>query len=218
MKKSMKKVILSGVALSLFLSGCGAKSETTKEAVSEDVPTLGDVALAAAEQRAAYYQDLAADLEKQVLELTTTLYGERTLYEAQIDALEAALDSSAAEALFTYEVKNGCATVTGYKGEGSVVVIPSHLGGVPVDSLADNALAGNTTLVSVTLSEGIARVGWFAFSGCSSLTSITLPASLEKIEYGAFDGCPATLTVYCPAGSYAAQYAESYGMAVKSVS
>ena len=211
----MKRAILISLVLTLFLSGCGKREDGTETVSNADVPTLESVAVSAAEQKAAYYREKAAVLEKELLELKATLYAERAEYEARIDALEAAVNADAAEALFTYTVEGGRATVTGYLGESAVVVIPSTLGGVPVCAIADRAFENCTELTRVTVGEGIEHLGWFAFSGCIGLESVTLPASLSKIEYGAFLNCPATLVVHCPAGSYAEQYAESYGFAVR---
>lgn len=212
----MKKAILISLVLTLFLTGCGNKRTGEDDSgTTESVPTLESVAVSAAEQKAAYYQEKAAELEKELLELKATLYEERVAYEARIDALEAAVNADAAEALFTYTIDGGRATVTGYLGDSAVVVIPSTLGGVPVCAIADHAFENCTELTRVTLGEGIETIGWFAFSGCVGLEGVTLPASLSSIEYGAFLNCPATLVFYCPAGSYAEQYAQSYGFAVK---
>ena len=43
------------------------------------------------------------------------------------------------------------------------------------------------------------------------MTSITIPASVTEIAYNAFDGCEA-LTIQAPAGSYAEQFAKSWGI------
>ncbi len=211
----MKKAILLAITLSLFLSSCGKKAESTEAVQGADVPTFDEVALGAAEQRAEYYREQAAELEKENLALKATLYEERATYEARIDALEASLYPEVAEALFEYSVSNGRATVTRYIGSGNVVVIPATLDGVPVTEIADRAFENNTTLTSVTIPDGVTHIGWFAFSGCIKLEGVTLPASLTSVEYGAFLNCPATLTVYCPADSYAERYAQSYGFAVK---
>ena len=49
----------------------------------------------------------------------------------------------------------------------------------------------NVYTTSITLSEGIERIGEYAFNG-SSISSITLPQSLKTIEYGAFQSCKFT--------------------------
>ena len=41
-----------------------------------------------------------------------------------------------------------------------------------------------------------------------------LPASVKAIGYGAFENCSSALKFTCPEGSYAAAYAESYGIPV----
>jgi hypothetical protein len=105
-------------------------------------------------------------------------------------------------------------TVTGYLGAGGEVTVPATLGGLPVSAIGDRAFADRSDVTAVVLPVGISRVGWFAFSGCVSLARISLPGSITAISYGAFENCPQTLTVLCPAGSYAEQYAISYGLRV----
>ncbi|MBQ9784739.1 MAG: leucine-rich repeat protein [Clostridia bacterium] len=213
----MKKAILLAITLSLFLSGCGKREESTEALSNEDVPTLESVAVSAAEQKATYYQEKAAALEAELLALKASFYEERVAYEQRIDALETALSAGAEadESSFTYTVIDGRATVTGYQGRATAVVIPPTLGGAPVAVIADRAFEGNVTLTSLTVPDGVTYIGWFACSGCTALQSVSLPASLSHIEYGAFLNCPSTMTVFCPADSYAARYAESYGFAVK---
>ena len=48
---------------------------------------------------------------------------------------------------------------------------------------------GDTTIKKVTLSEGIERIGPYAFANMTALEEIVLPSTLETIDYGAFLGC-----------------------------
>ena len=48
---------------------------------------------------------------------------------------------------------------------------------------------GDSVIRSVTIPEGVTRIGAYAFAGISTLEEITLPKSLETIDYGAFYGC-----------------------------
>ncbi|MCD8160222.1 MAG: leucine-rich repeat domain-containing protein, partial [Clostridiales bacterium] len=45
-------------------------------------------------------------------------------------------------------------------------------------AIGDSAFEKQTSLTSVTLSEGIVSVGQCAFADCTGLTSVTLPDSL----------------------------------------
>jgi len=57
-----------------------------------------------------------------------------------------------------------------------------------VTSVGDNAFAGLTVVVTVTLPESVERIGDGAFAGCSVLVEIDIPAGAE-IGEGAFEGC-----------------------------
>ena len=48
---------------------------------------------------------------------------------------------------------------------------------------------GDNTIKKVTVSEGVERIGPYAFANMTALEEIVLPESLETIDYGAFYGC-----------------------------
>lgn len=60
-----------------------------------------------------------------------------------------------------------------------------------------NSAFQNSTLVDITLPEGIISLGNFAFKGCAKLNSITIPFSVESIGAEAFANCPTLGFVEC---------------------
>ena len=54
-------------------------------------------------------------------------------------------------------------------------------------------------LTSVTVGDGITRIGEFAFIGCQSLASVTIPASVTDISDDAFAGCTSLESIEIPA-------------------
>ena len=102
---------------------------------------------------------------------------------------------------YTYSVTDGKATIgasnawtraispspTGH------VTVPSSLGGFPVVGIGDYAFYGfysaSYKLESVTIPNGVTRIGKRAFSGCPNLTDVTIPASMAVVDNGAFSGC-----------------------------
>ncbi len=53
-------------------------------------------------------------------------------------------------------------------------------------------------LTTVTLPEGLTKIGVYAFSGCLSLKSVSLPSSLTWICEGAFNRCKSLTTLSLP--------------------
>ena len=129
-----------------------------------------------------------------------------------IDEAESAGGESATEKAFEYIVENGTATITRYKGSQTTVIVPASIDGYTVKSIGDDAFKGSS-IVSVSLPDTLASIGWFAFSDCSSLKSAIIPKSVTEIGYEAFSNCK-RLTIYTDADSYAAKYAKSYGISV----
>ena len=203
MKKSIPCLIL---ILLLCLPCLGA---CTKAATSDpDLP--------ASEQFAVYTERIAA-LEAELKRQQEEKYISDSLYEAKIRALESQLniqrpDSGSGEAavVYHYQLKEGKATITGFEGTAKFLNLPDTLDGYPVVAIGERAFEGKE-LTAVVLPEGLETIEWFAFYNCASLSEVSLPASLSLIGHAVFDGCP-NVTLCCPAGSYAAQYAQSYGL------
>ena len=220
----MKKVLVLGVLLCLLLCGC-IRNEPQKEEPEE--PSGGSETGESAENsetlraQLIYYEELVVDLQAELLNLKTELYASRVEYEARIAELEAQKapsgggnGSSQASADFQYTVTNGFATVTAYVGAETEVEIPATIDGYTVTAIGDRAFLDHFKLTSVTLPKTVTSIGWFAFSGCIALEQITVPAAVSSISYGAFQNCPSTMQMNCTSGSYAEQYARSYGIRV----
>ena len=98
---------------------------------------------------------------------------------------------------------------------GTELIIPSHVDGVPVTHIDEDALSNDTmvslfipwtvtsigedavseshNLETVTFSEGLLGIGYGSFAGCPKLKSVTLPKTLERVGQSAFRECE-TLT------------------------
>jgi len=96
---------------------------------------------------------------------------------------------AAQEGDYVYTVENGAARITGYRGAGGSITIPTVLAGVKVSSIGSIAFKNCEGLTSVTIPEGITRIECEAFAFCNNLTSISLPASVSTIEISAFGYC-----------------------------
>ncbi len=112
---------------------------------------------------------------------------------------------------FTYTVTDGYATITGYVGNDTELVIPATVDGYRVTAIADSAFE-DSSIKSVIISNGVQSIGWFAFNGCMKLTSVTVPSSVVSIGYSAFGSAGSSLTLYCHSQSFALSYAKSYGL------
>lgn len=192
--------------LGLLLCGCVTKpqprTDDSGSAATGDTDTAPDTGL--------------ADLQRQLEELRTALRLQNESYEARLRELERALSSGVPtgggeSTDFTYETTDAGVVLTGWNGTGRTLTIPQTLGGKTVVAIADGAFR-DRDLETVVIGDGVCSIGWFAFSGCYRLTSVTVPASVSVIGYGAFEYCASGLRIICPSGSYAAQYAASYGI------
>ena len=89
-------------------------------------------------------------------------------------------------------VEQKVATITGYHGTATDLVIPDTLKNAPVVEIAASVFYGNTDLESVTMPDTITTIGADAFCACSNLKSVKLSAGLTRIGNEAF--CAAGLT------------------------
>ena len=218
----MKKRAVLGLALCLTLTGCTFGS-------TDESGTERDLNVKVAEEKMAYYRQLATELQEELIGVRAEYYERCLEYERRIASLEALTgsweetqapteDADAPEAereVFQFRIENGSATLISYTGDDTDVCIPSHTQGVPVTAIGDRAFENNLKIESVTLPDGILTVGWFAFSGCIRLSAVTLPETVRSVSYGAFANCNAKMAITCPRGSYAAAYAASYGIEVR---
>ena len=56
-----------------------------------------------------------------------------------------------------------------------------------VTEIADAAFSNSSALTSITILEGVVRIGKLAFANCPRLTSITIPKTVTQIESGRVD-------------------------------
>lgn len=121
---------------------------------------------------------------------------------------------------FEYTVSGSSATITGYKGSGGSVNIPSTLGGATVTAIAsyafedaaitsvsvpstvvsigNGAFSNCTGLTSVTLPSGLSSMGTAVFKGCTKLSQVNIPSSLSSIPSGTFQGCSKLTSITIP--------------------
>lgn len=87
--------------------------------------------------------------------------------------------------------------VRGYTSQlGENVKIVDHIGKMKVTELYGAAFTNAKGLVSITIPEGVTKIGNRAFYGASSLTNLYLPSSIESLGYTAFSGCSMLENVY----------------------
>ena len=91
---------------------------------------------------------------------------------------------------YTYVIDyNFTATITGYTGTETELVLPEELGGYPVGSIGSYAFENRTDLTKITLPSTLGRIGVGAFAGCTGLTEMTIPEGVKEIADSAFWGC-----------------------------
>lgn len=111
-------------------------------------------------------------------------------------------------------------TITKYVESDTVVVIPSKINGVTVEtighaaffnsavtsvtipdsvtSISDEAFINCPKLTNISIPNSVTYIGFSAFSSCTSLKSITLPSSLSFISGALFLGCSQLTTIHIP--------------------
>ena len=133
--------------------------------------------------------------------------------------------SSSSTDAFEYDVceidGDAYATITGFLGTPTEVVVPSTVEGLPVklsalslsplkddlksieiqdgvEVLGDLSFQSFSKLETVALPDTLKTIGDYAFCDCSSLTSVTIPSSVTSIGGSAFRNCPSLVSIVIP--------------------
>jgi len=105
---------------------------------------------------------------------------------------------------------DGTLTLRLYRGRALEVTVPGQINGQLVTAIAAAAcsperygikretMAHRRQIRSVTVQEGITRIGNHAFAGCESLMCVTLPESVVEISYEAFRDCKRLQAISIP--------------------
>ena len=102
------------------------------------------------------------------------------------------------------------AAVVGFDNSSSDVVL--GVDGYTLCTIRKNAFEDCSSLVSITIPEGIGEIGENTFAGCSSLKEISVPSGVVTIRKLAFYGCYALKTVSIPSSVEKIEnYAFGYG-------
>lgn len=78
------------------------------------------------------------------------------------------------------------ASITGYTGEATKIIIPDYLGGYPVRIITSTAFSGNSELVYIKLPTTVTTIANNAFNMCYSLEEIEISSS--NTAFGTVDG------------------------------
>lgn len=108
---------------------------------------------------------------------------------------------------YEYDARNNTASITGYTGGESNVVIPSQLGDYTVTSIANGSgwygthgweseariestvFGGNSYIEYVEIPDTVKEIGSYAFASCKNLIEISGMKNITKIGIGAFANC-----------------------------
>ena len=95
---------------------------------------------------------------------------------------------------------SNAATIVGFSGTSSGVVIPAELDGFPVKKLFGNVFRTNATLTSVTIPPSVTGMGSGVFYGCSNLSAVSMGINTTNIGDYSFYGCSALTNITIPYG------------------
>ena len=102
---------------------------------------------------------------------------------------------AAATNTFYFDETTG--TITKYVESDTVVVIPSKINGVPVETIGNTAFQ-NSAVTSVTIPDSVTAIYSGAFANCSQLTNISIPNSVTFIGFSTFEHCTSLKSITLP--------------------
>lgn len=102
---------------------------------------------------------------------------------------------AAATNTFYFDPTTG--TITKYIESDTVVVIPSKINGVTVETIGHGAFE-RSAVTSVTIPDSVTAILDRAFANCSQLTNISIPNSVTSIGFSAFEHCTSLKSITLP--------------------
>lgn len=102
---------------------------------------------------------------------------------------------AAATNTFYFDPTTG--TITGYVESDTVVVIPSKINGVTVETIGHGAFE-RSAVTSVTIPDSVTAILDRAFANCFQLTNISIPNSVTSIGFSAFEHCTSLKSITLP--------------------
>ena len=102
---------------------------------------------------------------------------------------------AAATNTFYFDETTG--TITKYIESDTVVVIPSKINGVTVETIGHAAFE-KSAVTSVTIPDSVTAILDRAFANCSQLTNISIPNSVTSIGFSAFEHCTSLKSITLP--------------------
>lgn len=145
---------------------------------------------------AKYMQSKGEDLKERENESVSIEQSKEPVSEESTEDIETSQQDTE-QIDFEYSVKNGVASVTGYLGNDTHLVIPKYIYGIQITSIADNAFQDCKNLQTIELPEGLQSIGAWAFAE-SSLEEIEIPESVSDIGESAFINCISLKKVILP--------------------
>lgn len=112
--------------------------------------------------------------------------------------------------IFSFKTEPSGITIKGYSGEDATVFVPQKIGDGIVtaiaeyafspmgDKLSKNVKQRRSDIVTVSIPNGVKKIGFGAFMVCSRLKSVELPDSITTIASDAFCKCAELNTIQLP--------------------
>lgn len=111
---------------------------------------------------------------------------------------------------YKFTTTDGVNYLTKYDGSESKIVLPNDYNGENYE-IYDSAFKDCSFLTSVTIPDGVTKIGERAFYGCSALTSVAISNSVTCIGKYAFFSCQSLASITIPDSVVEIGYSVFYG-------
>ena len=114
-----------------------------------------------------------------------------------------------------YSTSGSYATITGYDGESTDIVIPEKIGSYTVNAIQYGAFSNNNKITSVKIPASVTKIGGSyntgAFENCANLKTVVIAAGTQNAYIGgnSFKGCTSLNEITVP-GNYTMIYSYAF--------
>ncbi|MBN2504727.1 MAG: leucine-rich repeat protein [Bacilli bacterium] len=120
---------------------------------------------------------------------STTIATTTEALTTQSSVLSSTTATDTSDIVFSFQLDENNAIITGFSGSSENLIIPDLLDGHPVTTIAEEAFMGASQFTHLSLPDSLITIEDSAFKDCTGLLEVTIPDTVINLGRWAFENC-----------------------------